>query len=97
MAASLIRQLTLDQEKHFERLGLEPATLYGRRLHQIDVQNLLCELDKSTRISHPELNNGRTKMKRKFDPSKAQPLPELVLPPKWQIKVPSVQVAGPTV
>jgi hypothetical protein len=71
------------QEEECERLGLEPPTLYGRRLHAIDCQGLFCELDKYARVAFPELRSNRQRIKINFTPS-TEPLP-LFYPPKWDI------------
>lgn len=71
------------QEEECERLGLEPPTLYGRRLHAIDCQGLFCELDKYARVAFPELRSNRQRIKVNFTPS-SEPLP-LFYPPKWDI------------
>jgi hypothetical protein len=73
------------QEMFFEHFKLEPVTLFGRRLHAIDCQNLYCEIDKYARVAHPEftLSGGRTKIRQALSPS--GPLPKPFFPPKWGI------------
>lgn len=73
------------QDEEFERLGLEFERLGNRRLQLIDCQNLFCELDKYSRMAHPELNipGRRSRIKQVF---RANPEPiEYWYPPKWGI------------
>jgi 5-hmdU DNA kinase-like protein len=70
-----------------EELGISPPTLFGRQLHAIDCQNLLCELDKYARVKFPELRSDRTRIKQVFKP--AGSLPEPFYPPRWGIRLPS--------
>ncbi len=81
----LIRLMADLQEQEFERLGLGFQSLWGRRLHLIDCQNLFCEVDKYARVAHPQIagRTGRTRIKQKFEPT---PTPiELFYPPKWNL------------
>jgi len=68
----------------FDELGIEPPTLFGRPLHAIDCQNLLCEVDKYSRVAFPELESARTRIKQRFHPD-PEPL-DLAFPPKWGIE-----------
>jgi hypothetical protein len=63
--------------------GVAPPTLFGRRLHAIDCQNLLCEVDKYSRVAFPELVSNRSRIKQRYTPD-PEPL-ELFYPPKWGI------------
>jgi hypothetical protein len=81
--AELIEECVRQQDGFFEHYKLKPVTLFGRKLHLIDCQNLFCEVDKYSRIAHPELNLGRTEIKQKFTPT--GPLPKPFFPPKWGI------------
>ena len=66
-----------------QELGIEPPRLFGRPLHAIDCQNLLCEVDKYCRAAFPELTSARTRVKQRFSPD---PTPyRLFFPPSWQI------------
>ena len=47
---AIIHRMVDEQEAACEEHGIEPPTLYGRRLHAIDCQNLFCELDKYARV-----------------------------------------------
>lgn len=83
--AELIRLMADNQEREFERLGIEFTSLWGRRLQLIDCQNLFCEIDKYARVAHPEIAgiSGRTRIKQKFLPT--GPLVSPWYPPKWGI------------
>jgi hypothetical protein len=83
--STLIRRLADEQEKWFESYGLRFDGLFGRRLHLIDVQNLLCEISKYSRVAFPEVvgSAGRTRIKQRFDPT--GPLPAPFFPPKWHL------------
>ena len=75
--------LTDRQDKEFERYGLPFSGLWGRPLQPIDVQNLLCEVSKYTRVTHPAIKgqSGRTRIKQRFTSGGALPKP--FFPPKW--------------
>ena len=85
--SDIIRLVTEQAEQHFDRLGLEFHSLWGRPLQLIDCQNLFCEVDKYSRVTHPNATgaSGRTRIKQKFTPN-AAPAPQWY-PPKWRIKV----------
>lgn len=81
----LIKCMVDRQEEEFSRLGLTFQNLWGRHLHLIDCQNLFCEVDKYSRIAHPEIAGltGRTRIKQKY---RSTPSPiEYYYPPKWGI------------
>jgi thymidylate kinase len=81
----IIRMMADRQEEEFARLGIEFQDLWGRRLQLIDCQNLFCEVDKYSRVAHPDILgiSGRTRIKQKYSPS-SEPL-ECWYPPKWGI------------
>lgn len=83
--AELIRLMADNQEREFERLGLDFQNLWGRRLQLIDCQNLFCEVDKYCRVAHPEISgiSGRVRIKQKFSPT--GPIEPPWYPPKWEI------------
>lgn len=64
-------------------LGISPPKLFGRPLHAIDCQNLLCEVDKYCREAMPALVSNRSRIKQRFagDPSSYG----LFFPPEWGI------------
>jgi hypothetical protein len=83
--ADIIRWVADVQDQEFERLGLEFPNLFGRRLQYIDCQSLFCEVDKYSRVAHPEYlgRSGRTRIKQRFVSTGT--LPEAHFPPKWNI------------
>lgn len=85
--ADIIRLMADRQEYEFERLGLDFQSLWGRRLQLIDIQNLFCEVDKYSRVRHPEITgvSGRTRIKQRFRAS-SQPI-AYFFPPKWGLAV----------
>jgi hypothetical protein len=85
--ADVIRYMADHQEEHFARLGLRFSGLRGRPLQLIDCQNLFCEVDKYSRVVHPDVAgiSGRTRIKQKFTPV-TWPL-SAWFPPKWGINV----------
>jgi hypothetical protein len=85
----IIRVVAEIATEEFDRLGLNFPTLWGRPLQLIDCQNLFCEVDKYSRVFHPEFSgaSGRTRIKQKFT-ANVSPLPQWY-PPKWNLKIPS--------
>jgi len=81
----LIRLVADLQEQEFERLGLDFQSLWGRRLQLIDCQNLFCEVDKYSRVTHPHIvgKTGRVRIKQRFEPTSEAI--ELFYPPKWKL------------
>ena len=70
----------------FERLGLNFRTLWGRPLNLIDCQNLFCEVDKYSRIAHPEIKgkDNRKRIKQIYKPNGTK-ITSYWFPPKWGI------------
>jgi hypothetical protein len=83
--ADLIRVVAERQEQEFERLGIGFRSLWGRPLQLIDCQNVFCEVDKYSRVYHPEIAGSslRTRIKQKFRAS-TESL-DFWYPPKWGI------------
>ena len=81
----VIKMMADEQENECERLGLSLPTLWGRKLHLIDCQNLFCEVDKYLRVTNPDLNgaSGKKRIKQKY--TFAKPPVSLFFPPKWNI------------
>lgn len=81
--ANAIVWLADRQDEEFERYGLSFSGLWGRPLQPIDVQNLLCEVSKYTRATHPAIKgrSGRVRIKQRF--AAAGDLPRPFFPPKW--------------
>lgn len=85
--ADVIRAVSDIAESELERLGLRFQNLWGRAPQLIDYQNLFCEVDKYSRVAHPEFaGSGRTKIKQKYMAS-LRPIPQWY-PPKWGIVLP---------
>ena len=85
--AEVIRAVAERAAEEFERRGLTFRELWGRPLQLIDCQNLFCEVDKYSRVAHPEINGSpRSRIKRRFAPE-ARPTPQWY-PPKWGLQVP---------
>jgi thymidylate kinase len=79
----MIKVVTERQQTEFERLGLDFKSLWGRALQLIDCQNLFCEVDKYSRVKHPEFagRTGRTRIKQKYRIT-LEPI-SFWYPPKW--------------
>ena len=88
--SDIIHAVTDMAENEFSRLGLSFQSLWGRPLQPIDCQNLFCEVDKYSRIIHPEYQgcSGRKQIKQKFSINQAS-LPQWY-PPKWNLDVSKV-------
>lgn len=79
----IIELVAESQKEAFRSLGLDFQNLWGRDMQLIDCQNLFCEVDKYSRVKHPEFAGltGRSKIKQKFH---MDPVPlKLMYPPKW--------------
>ena len=74
------------QMEEFSRYNLDFDGLWSRPLQPIDVQNLLCEVSKYTRVTHPDVEgrSGRKRIKQKFRMTGSLPKP--LFPPKWGLK-----------
>lgn len=85
--ADIIKFMADRQEFEFERLGLNFQMLGDRRLQLIDIQNLFCEVDKYSRIKHPDIPglSGRTRIKQRF--KKNSEAIKYFYPPKWNVKL----------
>lgn len=81
----LIRFVAERQDECISACGTIFESLWGRKLQLIDCQNLFCEVDKYSRIAHPEFEGTtkRTRIKQKFYPSNLPFAPWY--PPKWGI------------
>ncbi len=81
--SDLIRVVAERQAEEFGRLGIQFKSLWGRPLQLIDCQNLFCEVDKYSRVHHPEITgtSARTRIKQKFRATEAAV--EYWYPPKW--------------
>lgn len=97
----IIKFMAENQESEFERLGLSFRSLWGRPLQLIDCQNLFCEVDKYSRVRHPEISgiSGRLRIKQRY--SENRKAIDYWYPPKWKINdllktaaQPNVSAAG---
>jgi len=81
----IIKYVTDNQEFEFDKRGIKFKSLWGRPLQLIDIQNLFCEIDKYSRVKHPEIQgiDKRTRIKRLYKPS-SKPI-DYFYPPKWNI------------
>lgn len=84
----IIRYVTDKQDEEFEKRGLVFKSLFGRKLQLIDCQNLFCEIDKYSRIMHPDFCgvDGRKRIKQQY---KNLDLPKIdyFYPPKWGLNI----------
>ena len=83
--SDVIKYMYDNQEKEFERLGLNFRYLKNRKLQLIDIQNLFCETDKYLREKMPELKTNRTRIKKRYMSKKTKI--EYVFPPKWNMSL----------
>lgn len=83
--AGLIRWVTERQEMEFSARGFKFESLWGRPLQLIDCQNLFCEVDKYSRVVHPDVKGvtQRTRIKQRFLPQTQNISPWF--PPKWDL------------
>jgi len=81
----VIKMMVEEQDLNFERLGLSFKSIWGRPLQLIDCQNLFCEVDKYSRVAHPDIQgiSGRTRIKQKFKPKSTAF--SMWYPPKWNL------------
>lgn len=81
--SEVIRYMADHQDECFTRAGLTFNGLRGRPLHLIDCQNLFCEVDKYSRVAHPDILgiSGRTRIKQRYTPV-SNGL-SAWFPPKW--------------
>lgn len=81
----IIKLVADHQHEELERRGLEFEDLWGRPLQLIDCQNLFCEVDKYSRVAHPNVSgeSNRTRIKQTFTPQ--QERINYWFPPKWGI------------
>ena len=82
----IIKMMADNQETEFERLGIGFQNLWGRNLQFIDCQNVFCEVDKYSRLFHPEIMgvSQRIRIKQKFKLQSKEHL-NYFFPPKWEI------------
>ncbi len=81
----LIVKVAKYQHHEFQCRGIDFPSLFGRHLRLIDCQNLFCEVDKYSRIVHPQFKGigKRKRIKQVFRP-KCEAI-DYWFPPKWNI------------
>jgi hypothetical protein len=81
----LIRWVSDNQEREFQNRGLHFEPLGGRPLQLVDCQNIFCEIDKYSRVAHPEVDGttDRSRIKQLYR-QQAEPY-KLWFPPKWRV------------
>lgn len=84
----IIHFMVENQEEEFERLNLDFKNLWGRKLQLIDCQNIFCEVDKYSRVAHPEIEgaSNRTRIKQKYKSQQNESI-DYFFPPKWGINI----------
>jgi hypothetical protein len=92
----IIKLMADRQDYEFDRLDIDFPSLCGRKLQLIDIQNLFCEVDKYSRVKHPEIEgiSGRTRIKQKF--KETTTLIQFYYPPKWGLKMDELNVSNVT-
>lgn len=90
LAPDAIKAVCAAQQREFAKRDLDFRDLWGRALQLIDCQNLFCEVDKYSRIAHPEIEgiSGRTRIKQQYRPK--GPIEKPFFPPKWNLKSPGI-------
>ncbi|MCA4793911.1 nucleotide kinase domain-containing protein [Myroides odoratimimus] len=83
----IIKYMCDIQEQQFAVQNLDFKTLGGRQLQLIDCQNLFCEVDKYSRVAHPDINglSNRTRIKQIYKPDNSNI--DYFFPPKWNIEL----------
>lgn len=82
-SAYVIQYMVENQEKEFQRLGIQFKTLFGRPMHAIDCQGWFCETDKYSRVKFPDLKSNRVQIKAAYKPTRQKIV--YFYPPKWKI------------
>ena len=84
----IIRMIADTQDVEFNRLNIKFQKLWGRPLQLIDCQNIFCEVDKYSRLAHPEISghSNRSRIKQKYTNLEKPPI-EYVFPSKWNINL----------
>ncbi|MEZ0006502.1 hypothetical protein ABH942_001872 [Flavobacterium sp. 28YEA47A] len=82
----VIKMMADNQEMEFEKRGIMFQNLWGRNLQLIDCQNVFCEVDKYSRMFHPEIMgvSNRIRIKQKFKVQNKEHI-DYFFPPKWGI------------
>ncbi|MFM9985613.1 MAG: nucleotide kinase domain-containing protein [Flavobacteriales bacterium] len=82
----IIKYMADNQLQEFERLNLDFQNLWGRDLQLIDCQNVFCEVDKYSRVAHPEVSgfSQRIRIKQKFSDCRKEAI-DFHFPSEWGI------------
>jgi len=82
----IIKMMAENQKLEFEKLELDFQNLWGRDLQLIDCQNIFCEVDKYSRVAHPEIESysHRTRIKQKYKEHYKEQI-QIYFPPKWNL------------
>lgn len=82
----IIKVVAERQADEFTARGMRFSSLWGRPLQLVDIQNLFCEVDKYSRVKHPEIQGlgERLRIKRRFTPI-SQKSDSMWFPPKWKL------------
>lgn len=83
----IIKYMCDIQDEQFEKLNLDFKDLWGRKLQLIDCQNLFCEVDKYSRVAHPEISglSNRIRIKQVYKPENNNI--DYFFPPKWGLNI----------
>jgi hypothetical protein len=94
-AEDVIAHMVENQDREFERLGLDFPGLFGRPLKLIDCQNIFCEISKYARVAHPEVTgvSDRKRIKQIYRPARSCP-EQPTFPPRWHLVVPDTGNTG---
>ncbi|KAF8637106.1 hypothetical protein AX17_003010 [Amanita inopinata Kibby_2008] len=98
----VIRWLVQTQDQHFKRLGIQFSGLgpEKRPMDVADIEHVVCEVDKYSRLAHPQYKGKRTEIRRVFEPSDAPYPSKAYFPKAWSHpdrKIPRVRPGGPPV
>ncbi|KAF8642931.1 hypothetical protein AX16_009319 [Volvariella volvacea WC 439] len=98
----VMRWLAQHQQEHFERLGLDFSGLGPDHLPMElpDIEHTLCEVDKYSRLAHPQFKGRRTEMRRAYEPPRREVPEQVVLPRAWSHpnrKIVKIRPGGPPV
>lgn len=83
----VMRYMAENQDYHFKRLGLNFSGLGPKKLPMslVDVEHMLCEVDKYCREAHKHLKGKRTNLDRRYKPSGEKGISDrpAVIPKAW--------------
>lgn len=101
-AIDVIRWLAETQDQHFERLGIDFSGLGREKIPMgvADVEHTLCEVDKYSRLAHPQFKGKRTVIRRTFEPSPETQSEGYIIPKAWSHpdrRIPRIRPGGPPV